>query len=297
MAKRKSARTSKSRKQPKRAARATQSARAALSVATSARKSVSERVQAMAGATNVIRDDTDGVQELLRILRDQDEHRKVRLAALASIQAASFSVIAFESCRGDYVAALREVASDPDAELRQRALGLLARDKDGYAQKKLLEGLEDPSKALVPTEKALQLLGHDVHTEAYKIARRIVAKPPSEVAKREALRLLAADSTAKPMFEKILRDKSEAPEYRRISASALHAMAPDTLQKHARAIVLDASDSDEVQAASLTAIEQFGDRSAVSEDKELKKRVGRIQAAASGKVKQTARRFLTKYGK
>jgi hypothetical protein len=99
------------------------------------------------------------------------------------------------------------------------------------------------------------------------------------------------------VFEKILRDKSEAPEYRRISASALHAMAPDTLQKHARAIVLDPSDSDEVQAASLTAIEQFGDRAAVTEDKELKKRVGRIQAAASGKVKQTARRFLTKYGK
>ena len=52
---------------------------------------------------------------------------------------------------------------------------------------------------------------------------------------------------------------------RRISASALQAMAPDTLQKHARAIVLDPSDSDEVQAASLTAIEQFGDRNAVAD--------------------------------
>ena len=60
--------------------------------------------------------------------------------------------------RGDYIATLRKVATDPDPELRQRVLGMLMRDKDGFAQKKLLDGLKDPAKALVPPEKALQLL-------------------------------------------------------------------------------------------------------------------------------------------
>ena len=60
------------------------------------------------------------------------------------------------------------------------------RDKDGFAQQKLLEGLKDPDKALVPPEKALQLLSYDVHAEAYPVAREIVNKPPNEGQARSA---------------------------------------------------------------------------------------------------------------
>jgi hypothetical protein len=272
------------------------SARGALAVATSARRTVKERVAAMSDATLAVCEDDQALQSMLTVLRDQKEPTEVRLAALASLQAASFSVVAFESCRSDFTAALRAVLDDPDAELRQRVLGLLMREKDGAAQKRLIAGLENPAKALLPPEKALQLLGYDPHADAYRLARKIVKDPPNETAKREALRLLGADSSARPVFEKILRDKSEAPEYRRISAAALHAIAPDALQRHAREIVLDASESDDVQATSLTAIEQFGDSASVSGDAELMKRVGRMRSASSTKVKQTARRLFTKYG-
>ena len=272
------------------------SARGALAVATSARKTVKERVAAMPDATLAVCDDDQSLQSMLKVLRDRKEHIKVRLAALASLQAASFSVVAFESCRSDFTATLRAVMDDPDAELRQRVLGLLMREKDGAAQKRLIAGLENPAKALVPPEKALQLLGYDPHADAYRLARKIVKDPPNETAKREALRLLGADSSARPVFERILRDKNEAPEYRRISAAALHAIAPDVLQKHAREIVLDPSESDDLQAASLTAMAQFGDAATVGGDDELMKRVGRMRSASSTKVKQTAKRLLTKYG-
>ena len=285
------------RTRARRGAAVAQSARAALSVATSSRKTVKERVDAMANASLAVCDNDEDLQAMLNVLRDQDEHIKVRLAALASLQAASFSVVAFESCRSDYIAALRAVMADPDPELRQRVLGLLMREKDGAAQKRLIDGLENPAKALVPPEKALQLLGYDPHADAYRLARKIVDQPPNDSAKREALRLLGADASAKPVFEKILRDKNEAPEYRRISASALQAIAPDALQKHAREIVLDSSESDELQATSLTAISQFGDNEKIANDNELMKRVGRLKTASSQKVKQTAKRLLTKYGR
>jgi hypothetical protein len=274
-----------------------QSSRTSLAVATSRRRTVRERVEAMATATLAVCDDDQGLQSVLKVLRDQDEPIKVRLAALASLQAASFSVVAFESCRSDYTATLRAVMTDPDAELRQRVLGMLMREKDGAAQKRLIDGLENPANALVPPEKALQLLGYDPHADAYRLARRIVAQPPNQTAKREALRLLGADATARPLFEKILRDKAEPPEHRRISASALQAIAPDSLQRHAREIVLDSSESDELQAASLTAISQFGDEAKVAADTELVKRATRLKTTSSAKVKQTAKRFLTKYGR
>jgi HEAT repeat protein len=267
-----------------------------MSVATSARKPVADRVAALAEVPLAVCETDENLQAMLGILSNKDEAIEVRLAALQSLQAASFSVIAFESCRSDYIATLRKVATDPDPELRQRILGILARENDGFAQKKLLEGLQDSTKALVSPEKALQLLGYDPHAEAYSIAREIVDKPPSTTAKREALRLLAADTTAAPLFEKLLRDKDEVAEIRQISASALQAIKPDKLQEHAREILLDTSEFDDIQATSLTAITQFGDAEAVAKDETLLKRVDKLSNEASKKVKQGARQFLSKYG-
>src|SRR4029078_8110506 len=273
------------------------SARAAMSVATNEKKSVGERVQAMAEAPLAICENDKDLQATLNILRNQDEPIQVRLAALQSLQAASFSVIAFESCRTDYIATLRKVATDPDPELRQRVLGILAREKNGYAAKKLMEGLKDPDKALVPPEKALQLLSYDIHAEAYPVARAIINKPPNEDAKREALRLLAADAKSAPVFEKLLRDKDEKAEIRQVSAAALQALKPYSLQENARAILLDDSDYDEIRATSLTAVTQFGDEESVSKDETLKKHVSRMSTKGGAKVKRGARQFMSKYGK
>ena len=274
------------------------SASAAYSTATSSKKSVKERVAAMPQVSlDAVKND-DNPQALLKVLRNKDEPVKVRLAALQQLAAASFSAEGFESWRGDYIATLREVATDTDTEIRHRALGLLARENDGFAEKKLLEGLQNPEKALLPPEKALQLLGYNVHAEAYSVARDIVEKPPSDEAKREALRLLAADPKSVPLFEKILLDKDELRENRQLSASALHALKPDKFQEHARDILLDKSEYDDIQATALTALAQFGDDAAIAEDKPLLTSVDRLsEGKAPAKYKQIARRFLSKYGK
>jgi sigma-70-like protein len=68
-----------------------------------------------------------------------------------------------------------------------------------------------------------------------------------------SLRLLATDSAAAPLCEKILLDKNDLKENRQISASALHALDPDKMQERAPQIVLDTSDYDDIKATSLTA--------------------------------------------
>jgi HEAT repeat protein len=294
--KRKAAKSSKSAKKPKAAAK--RSGRSAFSVGTNTRRTVKERVAALAEAPLMVCESDKDLQAMLKVLANKDEPVRVRLAALQSLQAASFSVIAFESCRGDYLATLRKIADDPDPELRQRALGLLARENDGFAEKKLIEGLRNPEKALIPPEKALQLLSYDVHSEAYPIAREIVSKPPNDDARREALRLLAADASAAPLFEKLLQDKKELREIRQIAASALHALKPEKLQEHARKILLDKSDYDDIKATSLTALTQFGDEEAIGKDKALLNSVDRLSTGkAPSKYKQSARQFLGKHGR
>jgi uncharacterized protein (UPF0147 family) len=293
--KRKPAKKAKAAKKAKGPAKRTP--RVAFSVATNQSKPSQERVKAFQEAPLASCESDENLQAALKVLRDQKEPIKVRLAALQSLQAASFSVAAFEACRGDYLATLREIADDPNADLRQRVLGILAREKDGYAQNRLLEGLQDPSKALVPPEKALQLLSYDVHSEAYPIAREIVEKPPNDESKREALRLLAADATSAPLFEKLLRDKKEQRDIRQISAAALQAVQPERFQEQAREILLDTNEFEDIQATALTAFTQMGDEGGVAQDQALMKRVDRMGKGKSAKVKKGARRFLNRYAK
>ena len=270
--------------------------RAAFAVATNEKKTSQERAKAFVEAPLASIQSDANMQASLDVLRDREQPIKVRLAALQSLQAASFSVIEFEPYREDYLATLREILDDPDPELRQRVLGILSRENDGYTQKRLLEGLQDPSKALVPPEKALQLLSYDVHTEAYPIAREIVNKPPNPEAKREALRLLAADTNSAPIFERLMLDKDEDREIRQISAAALQAVKPKLFQEQAREILLDNKEFDDIQATALTALTQFGDEKAVAKDEKLLKQVDKLGKAKSAKIKKSAKFFLRRHG-
>lgn len=270
--------------------------RAAFAVATNEKKTTAERAKAFAEAPLATIDSDKSLQASLDVLRDREQPIKVRLAALQSLQAATFSVIEFEPYREDYLATLREIVDDPDEELRQRVLGILARENDGYVQKRLLEGLQDPSKALVPPEKALQLLSYDIHADAYPVAREIVKDAPNPEAKREALRLLSADASSAPVFEKLMRDKDEDRDIRQISAAALQAVKPKRFQEQAREMLLDEKEYDDIQATALTALEQFGDEKAVMKDSKLMKRAEQLGNAKSAKVKKTAKRFMMRYG-
>jgi ribosome assembly protein YihI (activator of Der GTPase) len=294
----KKSKPSKKSKSPNKRAAPKVSARRAISVATNERKTDKQRVAALAEQPLAAFENDENLGAVLNVLRNKDESMQMRLGALESLQAASFSVDTFAPYRGDYVTTLRKIADDPDPELRQRVLGILMREQDGFAQTKLLEGLKDPDKALVPPEKALQLLSYDVHAEAYEVARDIVKKPPNEDARREALRLLAADANSAPLFEKLLRDKNELREIRQIAASALHALKPEKMQEQAREILLDKSDFDDIKATSLTALTQFGDDEALGKDKALLKSVDRLSVGkALSKYKQSARQFLGKHGR
>ena len=235
------------------------------------------------------------LQPPLDTLRDRSQQVEARLEALQSIQAASFAIPDFDSMRPEYIAALREAAEDQDPELRQRALGILAREHDGFAQQALVAGLRDPAKALVAPDKALQLLSYDPHAAVYPLAREIMETSDDESTRREAVRVLAGDPTSAPLLESVLADKTESSDMRRMSASALHALNPDRLQRWANKAVLDVTEDSEMVATGLTALTQFGDAEAISDNKQLRRRVDQLQERAPTKIKRLARRFVKKY--
>ncbi|MDM0002784.1 HEAT repeat domain-containing protein [Variovorax sp. J22P240] len=235
-------------------------------------------------------------RSVLGLVRDAATPLGVRYAALSALQSATFGGSVFAPYRPEYLSALRTLRSDPDFELRQRVLGILARENDGDTQAMLLEGLQDPDKAMVPAEKALQLLSYDVHAGAFEVARQIAEDPSNALARREALRVLAADGGSAPMFENVLRSRAEPMEVRQIAAAALHQLAPERLQQCARDIALDESESDALRSLGLNALAHFGDAKTLSGDKALQDYVDGLQRKGED-TPDTLARVAAQYSK
>jgi hypothetical protein len=236
------------------------------------------------------------IDRLLELLRDTVP-ADLRRAILNVLQQISFRMVLFPGKRPDYLATLRSIIEDPDAQLRRRAIGILAREKDEYVQRRLIEGLEQRSRALVPAAKAIQFLGYDVHAEYFPLLRRIIEQPPSRAAKREAVRLLAADPAATDLLVALLNDKQEDPEVRRTAAVALQSLAPDRFEGQARRIVLDDDEDDELRAVSISALTQFANPAALRQDDQLNRRIGQLRAeSGSRQVQQATAGYLSKHG-
>jgi hypothetical protein len=256
--------------------------------------------QLLSAALQVIGINIDGhpelIDTLLELLGDTTLPPDTRIAVLNLLQQLSFRMAVFPDKRTAYLAALRSVVDDRDATLRRRVIAILAREKDEYVQRRLLDGLEGRSRALVPAAKAIQFLGYDVHAEHFSLLRRIVEQPPSQAAKREAVRLLAADPAAADLLQSILTDKRERSDVRRISAAALQSLAPDEFRGQARRIILDEDEDDRLRAVLINALTYFADPAALSQDEELLRRVERLRAESRSRtLRQATVAYLAKY--
>jgi HEAT repeat protein len=235
----------------------------------------------------------DMIDLMIGLLGDDAEPPAVRLAALQVLQQSTFSAATFNPKRPEYLAALRTVIDDQDASLREQALEILAQEKEEYAQRRLLEGLENPSQALVPPEKAIQLLGYDIHAEHYPILRKIVQDPPSPEAKQEAVRMLGSDPESKELLTGILMDTNERREVRNASASALQSLAPAEFEERAREIAFAQNEYPDIRATAINALTLFSDQEALDQDAELSRRIEELrEQAPSEEVARTAERFL-----
>src|SRR5262245_20781954 len=93
--------------------------------------------------------DLSSLRAAIARLTDPNLSAAERLVTLQAVQAAIFWSLEFNAARPEYLAALPQMATDPHEGLRKRALGILSREKDKFAQKLLLDGLQDPPKAVV----------------------------------------------------------------------------------------------------------------------------------------------------
>jgi hypothetical protein len=164
-------------------------------------------------------------------LADPKESPVVRLAALRLLQHKQiFSSIAAD-WRPAYVEALRTALDEP--KLRTLALEILSALKDRKTQEVLLNGIRKPKQALVPVDRALRLLSSDVHSDVLEVARRLASDQQSRKNKpvfMQALRILASDPSSVKRLEAVLANDSHSIDARRLAATALNQLSPESLK-------------------------------------------------------------------
>ncbi|MDQ3810930.1 MAG: HEAT repeat domain-containing protein [Chloroflexota bacterium] len=225
---------------------------------------------------------------VLEVARDASTPSELRLEALDVLEQTGFLVIGGAGRRPDYLEVLRTLVDDPDPAVAGRAISVLAKQKDEYVQRRLLEGLRDPSRALVAAAKAIQYLGYDVHAEHFPVLRQIVANAPDEAARKEAVRLLAADPGSRELLVQMLNDKSEQRDIRNMSALALQSVAPDEFEQQARRIVLDDADFDEIRSTAASALAHFANPRTLRADEQLRQQVQELREKSSSPDLQRA---------
>jgi HEAT repeat protein len=255
------------------------------------------RISALYAISSEIGVSQDRIDIVLQLLGDKMQPAELRRVALLVMQEISFGGRAFLAKRAEYFDVLRTVVDDPDPELRQEAISVLALNKDEYAQRRLMEGLENPSRALVRPAKAIQLIGYDIHAEHYPILRGIVNSPPTQSAKKEAVRLLGSDPASKDMLSRILKDKNERRDIRTISAAALQSIAPAEFEDAAKQIVLDDDEDDQLRAVSISALSHFASPESLTVDGEFNRKVEQIsQKSTSRQLKQATSKYMSNMG-
>jgi len=197
-------------------------------------------------------DDASTTEDLLAALGDTTLAASERLDALELLQARAFETAAFAAHRADYVQALRTLTGDPDDDLSEAALTILADHEDPFAQNLLIQGLQNPSVARLPAFLALQLLRGDGHAATAAVARDILANAADPEERAEAAHVLATDPTAAALLAAVVADTAEAAEVREAAAMSLRNIDGPAFAAAARPIVADETDNWRVRTTSKT---------------------------------------------
>jgi hypothetical protein len=232
----------------------------------------------------------DQVSTLLTTVRDTGRSDRERLLAIDELAAFDFLGPRFDAYRPDFLAALRDVATDASATVRESALGLLAMRKDAWAQQELIAGLRAPQRALVPEAAALQLLSYDDHTESVPLARQVYERATGPT-REEALLLLANDPQSEGLLTRLLVDKDEESGIRQISAVGLRNLNRTAFDEEARRIVADDTDYPEIRATGLAAL--TSDRESGEDDPDFVATVREIASTTdSDALRASTERYL-----
>ena len=252
-------------------------------------------------ALSSIGKNSEYIRDCLSILSDKTDRIEMRKGVFTVLKALNFGSKLFVSLRPEYMAILRSLLDDPDTDLREMAAEELAKVKDEFVQRRLLNGLTRQEAPIVSDAKAIQLLGYDIHAEYYPAVRRLLQNPESDdVTKLEAIHVLANDPESKQLLVDLMLDKKQDKELRMSSTAAVQSGHPQDFMQIAKTLVLDESESNDMRTVCLNALTLVHptEKTALDEDQQFLQNVSRLHTLTqSPELKKMSLRYLESAGR
>ena len=230
----------------------------------------------------------------LNILKDNTEPVELRIGILTMFRSLSFSSKFLVSLRADYMTALRILLDEPNHSLREMATEELAKHKDEYVQRRLLNGLSGAEVPLVLPAKAIQLLNYDIHAEHFPIVRHLLEqRGTDEMTRVEAVHALANDPESMPLLERLVKDPAEDIEVRMISATALSISHPEDFIEMAKDLIADEKQDKNIRAVCLNALMHQQHSDALYNDPGFLRKINQLQRKTDiPDLKKLSREYL-----
>lgn len=289
-------------------------------------RAAAERLAALAGVTTFFADeDRAGA---VAVLRDPREGEKLRIAALRMVGGSELArdsallgealawmkspatapalrlalaeevrtlLMPLHGRREIVLAAFRPLVGDRDPRLSKLAITTLAGHGDDWIQQKLIQGLRQPAKALLPPEESIGLLGLDAHGDALPVFHQILLDPPSEAARLAAIRHLGTYEPSRPLLVETLQDPGEPEAVRQVALGALYAGDPEGFPRHVLPILRDDKAGDGLRLYSIQAVERLlstNPKSASPDLAEARQLIHQLaETATSTRVRAAAQSF------
>lgn len=215
------------------------------------------RILALSRLLEAISLDEALIKYVLQVLENQREPADLRKEALRTIETLSFTSPYFPSLKPEIIQVFRGLINDPDQEIRNNAVTYLAKSKDEFVQRILVNGLERPEEAVVPEELAVHLLGYDIHAGIYPLLQKIVKSSANNNSRSEAIYLLAGDPQAKELLRSTFKNRKERFDVRKNSLLALKQQSPNDFLGLAQETLMDDQENVSIRTISLNAISQM----------------------------------------
>ena len=177
---------------------------------------------------------------VLGLLGNSSTPKALRTQSLSSIRVLGMWAMGKPGLSQKIDETMRQLASDEEMGYREVALSSLITKEDGYAQRLILEGLEDESKELLPKARAIRILGYNLKSDAYPVLHKIMLNPSNSIETRsESIKLLGGYPSAKDDIVNILQDNNQEVSLRLAAIGTLNANQPENFSQYALPILDD----------------------------------------------------------
>lgn len=235
--------------------------------------------------------------ELVSSIGDQKTSDEEKTDAINTLNALSNFSSAARKLQPELVNLLRGHIDAPDAGLRLAAISTLASLKDDVVQERLLDDVasdKGEAEQLVPTATAISMLGLDEKALPPSILRKIIAAPPDEDSRTQAIRQMPSDPESVVELIDLMQNDAVPLVTRTMIPEMVSEAAPDTFIGVAEEMLRSSGSKGELAPFLVRGIAKAArnDATAATAATSAKDLVKKMRADASEPFEQAARVLL-----